>query len=235
MTARRLVEDSKRGPKSGQVSQEFTVVTAAPSSPMARALVALALAGSAATLGFGATAAWADGTPNPGVVTTDPVAADPPPDGPATQPTIGSWIIGGTALDGTAGTTVVKPGSRPAVKPVAQSAVKPVAQPAVKPAVSVAAVPVAGTDRATTTRLMTAATSRATTTRAAAAGAARTIVRTAPSTTTNPAAGTTPDGARALPFTGGHVDELLPIGIAVLLSGVVLTLASRPRRRSALA
>jgi hypothetical protein len=154
------------------------VVTSAPARRLAHAVVALAVAGPAVLLGG---VAWADPTPVP--------AADEStaPEAPVVQPSIGSWIIGGTELEGTA--------AQPA---------KPVAKPAA--ATSSHAV---STTRRTTSRT----TTRTTTTH-------RSTTRT----------GTAPDGATALPFTGNHVDALLPVGLTLVVGGVVLTLATRPRR-----
>jgi hypothetical protein len=140
------------------------VVTSASARRLAHAAVALAVAGPAVLLGG---VAWAD----------DPTPA--PADGSATeapvvQPSIGTWIIGGTLLEGTAAAP-----AKPVAKPAAPS------QP--------------------TTRVAT---------------------RTTSSTATS----TAPDGATALPFTGNHVGALLPVGISLLVGGVVLTLAARPRR-----
>jgi hypothetical protein len=115
--------------------------------------------------------AWADPTPAPAA--TDPAAE---PEAPVVEPSIGTWIIGGTLLEGTA----AQPAARPAAKPAAQPA-----------------APLRVTSR-TATRTTHGATA--------------------------------PDGATALPFTGGHVDALLPAGITLLVGGVVLTLVCRPRR-----
>lgn len=152
------------------------MVTPAPVRRLANAAVALAVAGPAVLLGG---VAWADDpTPAP--------ADDTATEAPATQPSIGSWIIGGTLLEGTA--------AQPAAKPAA----KPVAKPAAKPA---------------------AVTSTRSTTRSTSTRTAR---------TSSPA--TASDGATALPFTGNRVDALLPIGVTLLVGGVVLTLVARPRR-----
>jgi hypothetical protein len=167
----------------GQFGQEFLVVTSAPVRRLAHAVVALAVAGPAVLLGG---VAWADPTPAP----ADPAAEVAAPEAPVVEPSIGTWIIGGTELEGTA--------AKPA---------KPVAKPA--------AVTSGHTTRATT-RTTTRTTSR-TTTRATSS---RTATRT----------GTAPDGATALPFTGNHVDALLPAGLTLIVGGVVLTLATRPRR-----
>ena len=148
------------------------MVTPATARRLAHAAAALAISGPAVLLGG---VAWAeDPTPAP----ADDTAAE----APVVQPSIGTWIIGGTLLEGTAATPA---------KPVA----KPVAKPAAKPA------------RTTTTR--TASTRR-----------------TAPTATT-------PDGATALAFTGNRVDALLPIGVSLLVGGVVLTVVGRPRRVAA--
>jgi hypothetical protein len=148
----------------------------------AYAVVALAFAGPAVLLGG---VAWAeDPTPAP--------ADDNAVEAPVVQPSVGSWIIGGTLLEGTAG--------QPA-KPVAKPAAKPVAKPAAKPA-----GPAVTTTRTTTRTSTRTATVR----RTASAGAS--------------------DGATALPFTGNRVDALLPTGVALVVGGVVLTLAGRPRR-----
>jgi hypothetical protein len=197
------------------------VVTAASARRTSRAVVALALAGSAATLGFGATTAWAD-DPTPAATdagTSGPVAADPPADAPAAPPTIGSWIIGGTELAGGVGNQAAKPvAAKPvAAKPVAKPASKPEAQPiAVRPA----AVPAARSTTRSYTRTYTApATASGPVTTSATSGV--------------PAAA--PGGATALPFTGGHVEALLPTGLVLLAGGVALTLAGRPRRTAVLA
>jgi hypothetical protein len=148
----------------GQFSQEFIVVTSAPGHRVASALVALCLAGPAVLIGG---VAWADPSSGP----------SPDPAAPTVQPSIGTWLVGGTLLEGTA------------AKPVAQPATKPVAKPA------------AGT---TTTSTGTTST--------------RTTV-------------VTPAGdATVLPFTGGHLDALLPTGVALLAGGLVLTFVARPRR-----
>ena len=154
------------------------MVTAAPARRAASALVALALAGSGALLG-GAAAAWADPTPAPGTSIDQPVPETFAPEAPAVQPSIGTWIIGGTELEATS------------VKPAG----KPVARPAARPAAPV--------------RTGTTSTPR--------------------SSSRGTVAPTAPDGATALPFTGGHVGALLPAGLALLVGGVALTLVSRPR------
>ena len=149
------------------------MVTPATARRLAHAAAALAITGPAVLLGG---VAWAeDPTPAP----ADDTAAE----APVVQPSIGTWIIGGTLLEGTAATPA---------KPV----VKPVVQPAAKPA-------------RTTTTTGTASTRR-----------------TAPTATT-------PDGATALAFTGNRVDALLPIGVSLLVGGVVLTVVGRPRRVAA--
>jgi hypothetical protein len=155
------------------------VVTSAPARRLAHAVVALAVAGPAVLLGG---VAWADPTPAP-------AAADEStaPEAPVVQPSIGTWIIGGTELEGTA--------AQPA---------KSVAKPAAATSSHAAS---------TTTTRTTRTTSRTTTTH-------RSTSRT----------GTAPDGATALPFTGNHVDALLPVGLTLVVGGVVLTLATRPRR-----
>ena len=153
------------------------MVTTAPVRRVAYAVVALAFACPAVLLGG---VAWADPTPAP--------AGDTAVQAPAPQPTVGSWIIGGTLLEGSA--------AQPA---------KPAAKPVAKPAAPT-----------TTTRTSTRTATRTTSTR-----------RTS---TTSGSAGTAPDGATALPFTGSRADALLPAGIALVVGGVVLTLAGRPRR-----
>ncbi|MDT7538300.1 MAG: hypothetical protein QOI82_1885 [Actinomycetota bacterium] len=147
------------------------VTSARAARRLAHAAVALAVAGPAVLLGG---VAWAD-DPTPAPADASATEA------PVVQPSIGTWIVGGTLLEGTA--------AAPA-KPVA----KPAVQPAAKPA-------------APTTHVTTRTTS-------------------AHHTTTS----TAPDGATALPFTGNHVDALLPVGVTLLVGGVVLTLAARPRR-----
>jgi hypothetical protein len=89
-------------------------------------------------------------------------------------------------------------------------AAKPVIKPAAKPV----------------TRVVSTRTTTRTTTRSSA----RTSTRTATGSTAASARAAAPDGALALPFTGGHVQALLPTGFAMLLVGVALTFASRPRR-----
>jgi hypothetical protein len=114
--------------------------------------------------------AWAeDPTPAP--------ADDSATEAPAVQPSVGSWIIGGTLLEGNAGTP-----AKPAAKPVA----KP--RPAV---VRTSNTPSSGSGTAVSTE------------------------------------------ATALPFTGNRADALVPVGITLLVGGVVLTLAGRPRRLAA--
>jgi hypothetical protein len=159
------------------------VATAVPGRRLATALAALALAGSSALLGG---VAWADPTPAPSSTADatpsgEPVAPPDVPEAPATQPSIGSWIIGGTLLEGTTSTHA---GAKPA-----------------------APKPVAATGTRATTR------STATTHTAGTSAAA-----------------TAPDGATALPFTGGHVGALLPTGVAMLAAGAALMYATRPRR-----
>jgi hypothetical protein len=122
-------------------------------------VVALALAGPAVLFGG---VAWAD-DPTPAPVDDSATEA------PVVQPSVGSWIIGGTELEGTAGTP-----AKPAAKPAA----------------------------ATTTH----------------------------TTTSHRTTSSSSGGAHVLPFTGNHVDALLPTGVALLVGGVVLTLAGRPRR-----
>jgi hypothetical protein len=151
------------------------VTSARAARRLAHAAVALAVAGPAVLLGG---VAWAD-DPTPAPADASATEA------PVVQPSIGTWIVGGTLLEGTA--------AAPA-KPVARPAGKPAVQPAAKPA-------------APTTHVTTRTTS-------------------ARHTTTS----TAPDGATALPFTGNHVDALLPVGVTLLVGGVVLTLAARPRR-----
>jgi hypothetical protein len=188
------------------------VVTPASAERLARALVALAVVGAVST--FGGVAA-AEPTPVPAVEAV-PVAPADEPEAPATEPTIGSWIIGGTELEGTAGQPVAKPVAKPAVKPVA----KPVAQPVAQP---VAAPRTVRTTRTTSTRARaTDATARSTGARGNVPAAGGSGVGTA----------ATLDGATALPFTGGHVEAALPTGVTLLLAGVALTFSSRPRRTS---
>ena len=165
------------------------MVTSAPQRRFAYGVVALAFAGPAVLLGG---VAWADPSPAP----ADNAATDTAPaETPAVQPSVGSWIIGGTLLEGSAGTP-----AKPATKPVAKPAAKPAAQPAVvAPA-------------RTTTR-----TSTRTTTRRSTGGA-----------TTS-----TPTGPSALPFTGNHLDALLPAGLCFLGGGVMFVIAGRPRRATA--
>jgi len=147
------------------------VATSAPARRLAHGVVALAVAGPAMLLGG---VAWADDpTPAP--------ADDTVTEAPVVEPSIGSWIIGGTELESTTGTV-----AKPAAKPAAKAAAKPAAQ--------------AGTTTRTTTR------SHRTT------------------------SGATATGPTALPFTGNHVDALLPVGITLVVGGVLLTLATRPRR-----
>ena len=177
MTARHSVAHPEGRTKWGQVSQEFTVVTAAPVRRTASALVTLALAGSGALLGG---TAWADPTPAPGTSIDQPVPETSASEVPAVAPSIGTWIIGGTELEASSVTPAGKPAARP------------VAQPAAVPA------------RTRTTH-------------------------THQSSTRGTIAPMAPDGATALPFTGGHVDALLPTGLALLVGGVALTLVSRPR------
>jgi hypothetical protein len=158
------------------------VATAVPGRRLATALAALALAGSSALLGG---VAWADPTPDPSSTADatpsgEPVAPPDVPEAPATQPSIGSWIIGGTLLEGTTSTPA---GAKPA-----------------------APKPVAATSTHTTTR------------------------STATTHTAGTSAATAPDGATALPFTGGHVGALLPTGVALLVAGAALMYATRPRR-----
>src|SRR3954453_4179637 len=119
MTTRHSVEHSGRGTKSGQVSQEFTVVTSAPQRALAAAALGLAFAGSVAMLGGLGGAAWADTTPTPvaGTTAAEPVAPSDAPEDPATQPSVGSWIIGGTLQEGTPG-----PPAAPVAKPAANPA-----------------------------------------------------------------------------------------------------------------
>jgi hypothetical protein len=150
--------------------------------------VALAFAGPAVLLGGGV--AWAaDPTPTPDPA-LDPGVESSAPEAPVVEPSIGTWIIGGTLLEGSA------------AKPVAKPAAKPVAKPA-------------------------------------AATSARSAVRSTARSTARPSAGigtaisTAPDGATALPFTGGHVEALLPAGITLLVGGIALTLVGRPRRVAA--
>lgn len=60
--------------------------------------------------------------------------------------------------------------------------------------------------------------------------AARIRTRSATHTATTRTPARAPDGATALPFTGGPMDVLLPVGIAMLVGGVALTWVARPRR-----
>jgi hypothetical protein len=142
------------------------VVTSAPGRRVAHAVVAVFLAGPAVLLGG---VAWADPSPGP----------SPDPAAPAAQPSVGTWLVGGTLLEGTAA--------------------KPVAKPVAKPA-----APTSHT--ATTT--------------------GSTSTRPVNGTTTSAPAGDT----TVLPFTGGHLDALLPTGVALLAGGLVLTFVARPRR-----
>src|SRR4051794_417234 len=122
MTARHSVEHSDRGTKSGQVSQEFTVVTSAPQRAFATAALGLAFAGSVVLFGG---AAWADPTPAPATAATaEPVAPSDAPEAPATQPSIGSWIVGGTLQEGTAGAPAANPAAKPAANPAAVQPVR---------------------------------------------------------------------------------------------------------------
>lgn len=87
------------------------MVTPITARRFARAAAALAIAGPAALFGG---VAWAD----------DPTPApdDTAVEAPVVQPSIGSWIIGGTLLEGNAGTPakpVTKPVTKPAVTSVA--------------------------------------------------------------------------------------------------------------------
>jgi hypothetical protein len=158
------------------------VVTGA-SRRLATAVLAVGMLLPATQLVAGA--AWADDpSPSPDAV-TEPVAPDLPAEGPLVEPSIGSWIIGGTELEGTQA----------------------------KPA---AAAPVTVTRHTTAVR-GTTATTRTTTHR----------------TTTTPASAPSVGGATVLPFTGGHVTSLAPTGLALVLGGVALVLASRPRRQPA--
>ena len=161
------------------------MATSATAHRLANAAAALALAGPAVLLGAGV--AWADPSPAP----ADGAATN---EAPAAQPSVGSWIIGGTLLEGSAATPA-KPAAKPAAKPVAKPA-------AVAPA-------------RTSTRTATT-TTRTTST--------RTSTRTTRSSSTAPA------GATALPFTGNHVDALLPAGVCFLAGGVMFLIAGRPRR-----
>jgi hypothetical protein len=155
----------------GQFSQESQVVTSAPARRLAHGVAALAIAGPAVLLGG---VAWADPTPAP---------ADAGSEAPVTQPSVGSWIIGGTLLEGSSGTA-----AKPAAKPAAVTTT---------------------TTRTATTRTSTRTTSGTTTRRTTTA--------------------TAPDGASALPFTGNHVDALLPAGVCFLVGGVMFMIAGRPR------
>ena len=133
------------------------MVTSAPRRRVAHAIVAVCVAGPVVLLGG---VAWADPSSDP----------SPNPAVPAAQPSSGTWLVGGTLLEGTAA--------------------NPAAQPATKPA----------------------APTRTT------------------STSTQPAAVTPSGDATVLPFTGGHLEALLPTGIALLAGGLVLTLVARPWR-----
>lgn len=166
------------------------MVTSVTRRRVASALLAIAFATPAVALGG---AAWADPSPaaDPALPTSDPTSTD---GAPAAEPIIGSWITGGTLLEGTK--------SAPATKPVA----KPAAQPVT------ATVPAATTRTSTRT------------------GIRSTVRHTHAVRTSTPPAAATPDGATALPFTGGHVDALMPAGVALLVGGIALTIATRPRR-----
>ena len=50
-------------------------------------------------------------------------------------------------------------------------------------------------------------------------------------TTSSPAGAPSVGDATVLPFTGGHVTALAPTGLALVLGGIALVLASRPRRQ----
>jgi hypothetical protein len=192
MTAWHPLHHSGGDPKAGQVSQEFTVATGAPQRRVARACAALALAGTGVLV---AGPAWAVSTPTPVVPGTSvdaPVAETAPAEAPSTAPSIGSWIIGGTLLEGAAG--------------------KPAAQPARKPVTPAAPRAGSGSGRAPAYRPPTAS-------------------GVASSTATGSGAATAPDGATALPFTGGPVRALVPTGLALLLGGIALTVCGRPRTR----
>ena len=156
------------------------MTTSASVRRLAHAAVALAITGPAVLFGG---AAWAE----------DPT---PAPETPVVQPSVGSWIIGGTLQEGTA----AQP-ARPA-KPAAKPATQTVAKPAAKPAA------------VTSTRT----------------GTTRTSTRTGTRTGRTSGTATAPDGASALPFTGNRTDALIPTGAALLVGGIVLTLAGRPRR-----
>lgn len=161
------------------------MATSAPARRLAHAVVALAVAGPAMLLGG---VAWAaDPTPAP--------ADQPAVEAPVVQPSIGTWIIGGTELEGTAGTPA-KPVAKPAAKPAAGAPARAATRPAVRTTRTSGISPRTVSHRSTTTQ-----------------GA--------------------PGGATALPFTGNHVDALLPTGIALLVGGVALVLAGRPRRLAA--
>jgi predicted phage tail protein len=58
-----------------------------------------------------------------------------------------------------------------------------------------------------------------------------TTSRTTTHRTTTPASAPSVGDATVLPFTGGHVTSLAPTGLALVLGGVALVLASRPRRQ----
>ena len=152
------------------------MVTPAPARRLAHAAVALAVGGPAVLLGG---VAWADPTPAP--------ADDTSTQAPLVQPSIGTWIIGGTLLESTS-----------------TQATKAVTKPAAAP-------PAATRPTRTTTRT-----------------APRTVAPTTPRST-----GAATTGMTALPFTGNHVDALLPAGITMLVGGIVLTVAGRPRRSAA--
>lgn len=159
------------------------MVTSAPGRRLAHGLVALALAVPAVLFGG---VAWAEPTPTPA---PDQVAVDAAPatQTPLVQPSIGTWIIGGTLLEGAG--QPAKPAAKPATKPAAKP---PAAQP---PAL--------------------APTRRVTHTHASTPASTRTSAAAAPT---------------ALPFTGGHAQTLLPVGIVLLVGGLALTLLARPRR-----
>lgn len=150
------------------------MVTSAPGRRLAHGLVALALAVPAVLFGG---VAWAEPTPTPA---PDQVAVDAAPatQTPLVQPSIGTWIIGGTLLEGAG--QPAKPAAKPAAKP-----------PALAP------------------------TRRVTHTHASTPASTRTSAAAAPT---------------ALPFTGGHAQTLLPVGIVLLVGGLALTLLARPRR-----
>jgi hypothetical protein len=50
--------------------------------------------------------------------------------------------------------------------------------------------------------------------------------------TSRPASAPAVGDATVLPFTGGHVTALAPTGLALVVGGVVLMLAARPRRQA---